>query len=119
MGSHSWHDSGDAKWNALRAWHTDFVLRTGRSPRVWLDKYCIDQQNIDDDVRCLPIFLSGCQELLVLHGRTYLSRLWCIVEVFTFVHMGGNPSQISCRQLLTPGREEEDIERIQQLCDNF
>ncbi len=25
---------------------------------------------------CLPIFLSGCKQLLMLVGKTYVSRLW-------------------------------------------
>ena len=37
---------------------------------------------------CLPLFLSGCKKLVVLAGETYTSRLWCVMELFTFVHMG-------------------------------
>ena len=42
----------------------------------------------------LPVFLSGCQELLVLLGPTYSSRLWCCVELFTFLKMGGQHERI-------------------------
>ena len=37
---------------------------------------CIDQTSIDDSLACLPVFLAGCNQLLVLAGPTYTSRLW-------------------------------------------
>ena len=43
---------------------------------IWLDKACIDQQNIDASLAVLPIFLAGCKSLLVLPGSTYATRLW-------------------------------------------
>lgn len=46
------------------------------APEVWIDKCCIDQRNIEKDLRCLPVFLSGCRRLVVFCGPTYLSRLW-------------------------------------------
>jgi len=86
--SHSWSDDSAAKWAALQRWRADFVAKHDREPTIWLDKCCIDQTNIDADLRCLPIFLWGCQEMVVFCGETYLSRLWCIMEIFTFVHIG-------------------------------
>ena len=44
---------------------------------VWLDKSCIDQTSIDESLACLPVFLAGCRQLLVLAGQTYATRLWC------------------------------------------
>lgn len=44
--------------------------------RTQLDKLCIDQSNIEDTLASLPVFLAGCQTLLVLAGETYLARLW-------------------------------------------
>merc|ERR1712226_1422987 len=87
--SHSWHDPMADKWLALQQWRTGFVNRHNREPVIWLDKGCIDQGDVESDLRCLPIFLSGCKELLVLLGPTYLHRLWCVMEIFNFVHMGG------------------------------
>ena len=48
------------------------------------DKACIDQGNIQQSLACLPVFLAGCQTLLVVAGPTYCSRLWCVMELFTF-----------------------------------
>ena len=87
--SHSWHDNADAKWVALKAWATRFEAVKGRPPTLWLDKACINQQAIAASLACLPVYLAGCQKLLVLAGKTYKERLWCVVEVFTFVRMGG------------------------------
>jgi len=44
---------------------------------VWLDRVCIDQKNITEDLGCLPVFVVACKELLILHGETYMGRLWC------------------------------------------
>ncbi|CAE7523987.1 CBWD2 [Symbiodinium microadriaticum] len=115
--SHSWRDDADAKWDALQSWKQAFSSRFGRSPSVWLDKACINQQDIEANLRSLPIFLSGCETLLILCGTTYLSRLWCILELFTFVHMGGKPCDIDC--VLLVGPDQSDITAIGNQCKNF
>ena len=92
--SHSWHDAGAPKWAALDAWARAFERREGRPCRWWIDKACIDQTNITEDLAALPIFLSGCQRLVICAGATYLERLWCIVEVYTFLKMGGSVERI-------------------------
>ena len=67
------------------------------------DKACIDQ--IDPvkkqkGINCLPIFLAGCQTLLIVAGPTYCSRLWCVMEIFTFMRMGGSRKQIEVKMLM-------------------
>ena len=54
-------------------------------PTFFFDRACINQSNIDDDLACLPVHLAGCKKLLLLCGPTYSSRLWCIMELFTFI----------------------------------
>mmetsp|Transcript_87147 Transcript_87147/g.211426 ORF Transcript_87147/g.211426 Transcript_87147/m.211426 type:complete len:561 (+) Transcript_87147:43-1725(+) len=117
--SHSWHDDTNLKWNALQSWRREFVKSMGQEPTVWVDKWCIDQRNIQADLRCLPIFLSGCRRLVVLCGTTYLSRLWCVIELFTFVKMGGRPEQIDFVPLPRGGHANEDIEAAQQEVQGF
>merc|ERR1712113_1070198 len=73
--SHSWHDNTLAKWYALQQWRAEFLSRHGREPRIWFDKACINQTDIEADLCGLPIFLGGSNELLVLCGPSYLSRL--------------------------------------------
>jgi len=117
--SHSWHDDAPAKWAALQRWRSSFVAQHSREPRVWLDKCCIDQTRIDDDLRCLPVFLSGCQHLVIFCGTTYLNRLWCVVELFTFAHMGKDLSRIEFVPVLRMGKEEEDREEIERSFATF
>jgi len=117
--SHSWHDDAAAKWKALQHWRSSFVLQHGREPHVWIDKCCIDQTNIDVDLQCLPIFVSGCSTMVVLAGNTYLSRMWCIVELFTFAHMGQDLGRIEFIPVLRTGTEKEDSHKIEQDFSSF
>ena len=36
--SHSWHDSPQAKWDALVGWSAAFEAHHGRSPILWFDR---------------------------------------------------------------------------------
>ena len=82
--SHSWRDDGDLKYAKLL--EHKFI---SAAPTIWLDKACIDQGNIEASLSVLPVFLSSCKELLILPGPTYATRLWCVMEIFVFVQMGG------------------------------
>ena len=93
--SHSWKDNGTNKFAALSEWAKNFNDQEGRYPTLWLDKACIDQQDISNDLLCLPIFLAGCKHLLIIAGRTYAQRLWCIMEVFVFLKMGGSLQRVT------------------------
>ena len=89
--SHSWRDEPDLKWAKLEAW----LAESGKDdPLVWLDKACINQKRIDESLASLPVFLSGCEALIALCGKTYTQRLWCVMELFTFVQMGASPNRI-------------------------
>ena len=72
-----------------------------------MDKACIDQTSIDANLAALPVFLSGCESLLVLAGATYPSRLWCIVELFVFLRVGHSRDRIDIRPL-----GDEDVEAM-------
>jgi hypothetical protein len=93
--SHSWSDDGLKKYGALKTWAKEFTKREGRDPYLWLDKACINQNNISSQLLFLPIFLSGCKRLLIIAGRTYTERLWCLIEVFTFLKMGGTLDRVT------------------------
>ena len=69
------------------------------------DKACIDQTNIDQSLACLPVFLSGCQILLIVAGPTYCSRLWCMMEIFTFMRMGGAMDRIDVELITHPDQD--------------
>ena len=86
--SHSWRDEDEApgaKYAALVAWAGK--LKEPKDATIWLDKACIDQNNVDQALASLPVFLAGCKSLLVVAGSTYCSRLWCVMEIFTFLMM--------------------------------
>lgn len=89
--SHSSRDDLNAKYAALCEWRG----AAGReSTSVWLDTMCMDLSDMETSVLCLPVFLSGCNELVLLMGPSFTSRLWCVVEIFVFLRMGGQHAQI-------------------------
>merc|ERR1711933_85609 len=107
------------KWKAFQDWRFSFAAEHGREPNIWFDKACIDQNDVQADLRGLPIFLYGCKELLILCGPTYLQRLWCVVELFTFVHIGGKLHQIKMVPLCRDAAGEEDRDAILRTIENF
>jgi len=117
--SHSWRDSAPEKWAALQHWRGEFMSIRGREPRVWFDKCCVDQTNIQADLRCLPVFLSGCRRMVVLCGVTYLTRLWCVIELFTFVHIGRKVEELKFEPVLREGQEQEDLMQVANSFLNF
>jgi hypothetical protein len=128
--SHSWRDEDEApgaKFEVLQRWARRHKEKSGEDDAtVWLvrarplrrlspqrgshppprpaqDKACIDQvdkKKMQKGVVCLPIFLAGCQKLLILAGPTYCSRLWCVMEIFTFLRMGGTRERIEVNMLM-------------------
>eukprot|EP00931_Biecheleriopsis_adriatica_P086788 TRINITY_DN61379_c0_g1_i1.p1 TRINITY_DN61379_c0_g1~~TRINITY_DN61379_c0_g1_i1.p1 ORF type:complete len:511 (+),score=61.64 TRINITY_DN61379_c0_g1_i1:53-1585(+) len=92
--SHSWCDDPDAKWDALQEWRAKFWLAEGREPTLWIDRICIEGSDIEDNLLCLPVFLAGTKKLLVLAGTSYLHRLWCVVELLTFINMRGSSEDL-------------------------
>ena len=78
--SHSWFDDPQQKFDALLKLKDEFEQEHNRSPTVWFAKLCTNQREqleIDEDLKCLPFFITGCERLLVLLGDTYPDRLWC------------------------------------------
>jgi hypothetical protein len=74
--SHSWHDDKKTKF---KKWEEHFGKRRqrkGRDAKVWLDEIIINQGNIEDSLKCLPVYLLACKKVLVLCGDTYSNRLW-------------------------------------------
>ena len=93
--SHSWSDDGDARYDQIKKW------ADGRDVSIWLDKACLDQSDITTSLAGLPVFLAGCEKLLVLAGPTYASRLWCVMEIFVFLRMGGDQEENMVVRLLS------------------
>jgi len=88
--SHSWRDDSVDSWELLSAWGTEFVKTHNRMPVLWLDKACISEDQLQQSLVCLPVFLACCEDFVILYSPTYLQRLWCIMELFVYLHMGGH-----------------------------
>ena len=76
------------------------------------DKACIDQNNIQQSLACLPVFLADCQTLLVVAGTMYCSRLWCVMELFTFARMGGNQERVEIHLNAHPDEDQTEARRL-------
>lgn len=113
--SHSWSDEHAEKWAALQLWRRQFKALRHREPRVWIDKYCIDQQQMEDSLASLPLFLASCNKLLVLLGTSYLSRMWCVIELFTFVAIGRQPEDIEILLLGTLTAGDGEVNELKEL----
>eukprot|EP00928_Gymnodinium_smaydae_P032951 TRINITY_DN23740_c0_g5_i1.p1 TRINITY_DN23740_c0_g5~~TRINITY_DN23740_c0_g5_i1.p1 ORF type:complete len:690 (-),score=60.36 TRINITY_DN23740_c0_g5_i1:294-2363(-) len=91
--SHSWHDDAELKYAQLQVIADAFFHRHGREPTFWLDHVCIDQNQILDGLRTLPVNILACNQVIVLCGKTYLSRLWCAWEMCT--RMSFDPPEVA------------------------
>jgi len=111
--SHSWSDDWDAKYAALEKWAERFESRHGRSPRLWIDKACIDRNDLDASLAYVPIYVSACKVLIVLAGDTYCRRLWCIMEIFCFLAMGGSVGDIILLDVRSKSCAAHDSPRTQ------
>jgi hypothetical protein len=74
--SHSWADDATSKCSALK----NFLATKNRKKKYsfWLDKVCIDQNDTTKGIEALPINIGACKKILLLMGKTYMTRLWCI-----------------------------------------
>ena len=99
--SHSWRDDADSKWQRMLEFRAEFEAKNdGREPQCWLDKACIDQAgDINAALRALPVFLMCSKYFVVFAGKTYTRRMWCVVELFTFVRSNGNLDSIVLKPL--------------------
>lgn len=88
--SHSWQDDPTQKLQIVQSVADAFQAQHGRMPSFWLDAVCFNQLNIAASLKCLPVNVLSCKKVLALAGPTYVSRLWCIWELYTrlvFVEM--------------------------------
>ena len=99
--SHSWRDDPASKWQRMLEFKREFEeTNGGKEPRCWLDKACIDQAgDINASLKALPIFLLASKYFVVFAGKTYTKRMWCVLEIFTFVRSGGTVDSILLKPL--------------------
>merc|ERR1719453_278709 len=105
--SHSWRDDPDIKWDHLTELAETFNRKMGRYPTFWLDKVCIDQDNIEDGLKVLPINVMACKRMLVMCGPSYPKRLWCAWELCTLLSFARQEQTLQ-RVVLVPMETPED-----------
>lgn len=86
---------------------------------MWLDKYCVNQDSLQNDLRCLPLFLGGCKELVVLCGPSYLDRMWCVLELFMHGQMGSGPRVLTVLPVLREDHLATDKLVVQRAMEEF
>jgi len=106
--SHAWRDVHDQRFDALQRWAAAFEAAQGKKPLLWLDKACLNWDDIESSLQCLPLFLSGCHQFVVLAGSVYTTRMWCCVEVFTFLRIGALVDRMSIWPLVEPGQTSSE-----------
>eukprot|EP00930_Biecheleria_cincta_P030027 TRINITY_DN20836_c0_g1_i1.p1 TRINITY_DN20836_c0_g1~~TRINITY_DN20836_c0_g1_i1.p1 ORF type:complete len:593 (-),score=92.38 TRINITY_DN20836_c0_g1_i1:35-1813(-) len=97
--SHGWDDDAWAKWDTFQAWRKEFKNLHGREPKVWLDKYCGTQLDVEVLLSVLPVYIASCRRLLSLAGPKYVMDLRSLVEVFTFAEVGRSAEDFELRLL--------------------
>eukprot|EP00931_Biecheleriopsis_adriatica_P034087 TRINITY_DN19725_c0_g1_i3.p1 TRINITY_DN19725_c0_g1~~TRINITY_DN19725_c0_g1_i3.p1 ORF type:complete len:278 (+),score=28.27 TRINITY_DN19725_c0_g1_i3:368-1201(+) len=117
--SHSWHDDADLKWAALESWCDWFQAQHGRTPTIWLDLACIDQNHIDEALECLPVFLAACQHFVILTGHTYVERLWCVLELFVYLSLSEDHGGIIGCVAIPLGRGLDEQTNVAESWTNF
>ena len=83
--SHTWEGTEktkEQKKKFLKEFAIEFHKEHGRYPKVWLDKYCINQKEPGNDMAVIPIYINCCNKVLVLLTDEYCTRLWCIWEMY-------------------------------------
>ena len=100
--SHSWHDDAKAKFAILDQVMQQFKAKYNREATFWLDKVCIDQENISDGLKVLCINVTACKKLLVVCGETYFQRLWCMLELFIMFAFSQDEANAVARIELVP-----------------
>ena len=77
-------------------------------------KACIPQStNLEEKLAYLPIYLAACQRLVILLGPSWTTRVWCVLELFTFLQMGASEARVKVRVI------EDDAVQVSQACQKF
>lgn len=92
--SHAWRDHKEDeskvpaerqyfKFKKLEDLAEDFKKQNGTYPTFWLDRCCLDEKNLEDSLKMLPVNIMKCKKMVILYGENYLKRIWCIWELLT------------------------------------
>lgn len=102
--SHSWNDDPKWKYEKLCDVAETFKSKHHRYPTFWLDKACINQDDIDEGLQNLAVNLMACKKMLVLVGNTYPKKIWCAWELFVMLLlMSSTEEAISHMEIYSKG----------------
>lgn len=90
--SHAWIDEQmhrGVKYKALARW----ANASERPPKLWIDRICLGQRELAQTLPLLPLFIIGSNHFLMITGPAYSSRLWTILELFTFLQCNGQNTE--------------------------
>ena len=97
-----WKDDARSTVEAMQVWCDAFEDHFPRQLRLWLDTVCINQNNTEEDLMCVPVcFPGGCKSLVVTVGPTYHTSLWCLLGPVVHLSMATSeqsrrPPNLSC-----------------------
>jgi hypothetical protein len=83
--SHSWSDCPVEKCKLLRSFCKNLTSKYGEELTLWLDKVCINQLSMGESLAVLPINIAFSKKILIILSRSYMTRLWCVWELFCVV----------------------------------
>ena len=114
--SHAWCDQPENKFRHLASITSAFLRAKDRSPTMWFDKHCFDQENITESLKVLAIYLLSCDKIRILCGPGYALRLWCVWEIFTLFAVASDEVALRRIELVTFGddttHQHEVLERL-------
>ena len=81
---------------------------------MWIDEACVDEQRVSLSLAGLPVCLAGSKQLLVLLGPSLTTRLWALIELYTFLKMGVSADRVCVLPLasMTSERMRESIDQF-------
>jgi len=61
--------------------------RLSRGTTIWIDKTCVDQNNIEGFLdNGIDHFMLLCNHLMAFPSKSYFTRAWCVFELATWCH---------------------------------
>ena len=101
--SHAWADDDDKagneskKFELLKDVVKEFYDEHNRYPTFWLDKLCVppmEGDEVHDSLKTLPLTIQSCNKMVVLLGKEYPERLWCLWELCTLLFMSDSSTSL-------------------------
>jgi hypothetical protein len=91
---HGKHDDPQAKLDALSGWVSEFEsAHDGRSPSIYLGGVCADLSPVEL-LEHMPAYLARSERLLILAGPALPEQLWCAMECYAWVALGGSVEDV-------------------------